>query len=55
MITYYTDLHDVDEDLKTIARLGGRWLEERNAAGITRKDIVYSPTATIDTVASRKK
>ena len=47
----YTDSHDVDEDVKSIARLGGRWTD-RNAAGITHKDIVYSPTATIDTVAS---
>ena len=26
LISYYTDIHDVDEDLRTIARCGERWI-----------------------------
>ena len=26
---YYTDFHDVDEDVETLAAYGGHWAEER--------------------------
>ena len=53
MKKYYTDPHDVDEDVKSIIRLGGRWTDGA-AAGITHKDIVYPDTNYSTTVASKK-
>ena len=53
MFIYYTDLHDVDEDIRTISNYGGRWLTETNA-GVAYRDIRYDPTSAFDTVASLK-
>lgn len=49
-LKYYTDLHDVDEDLKTITSQGGRWGYE-GMAGITRRTINDTPTSVSDVVA----
>jgi len=49
---YYTDSHDVDEDLKTIIRHGGYWIDGSNA-GITHRNLYSAPTSSWDIVASR--
>ena len=48
---YYTDTHDVDEDLKTTIKCGGYWPYE-NAEGITRRSLDEPPINTWDSVAS---
>ena len=50
--TYYTDHHDVDEDLRTAAEYGGWWGEE-SWTGIFRSSIYNVPTLASDTSASR--
>ena len=40
MITYYTDVHDVDEDLRTIKYLGGGW-SDGEVVGITLTDLRF--------------
>ena len=52
MIIYYTDIHDVDEDMRTIVRLGGYWAHE-NWAGATYRHIVDDSTEVWDFVASK--
>ena len=49
--TYYTADHDVDEDLRTTARLGGMWLAA-NVAGIAYRAMNYTPATVLDYVAS---
>ena len=34
--TYYTDVHEVDEDMTAISVQGGRWLYE-NGTGVTHR------------------
>ena len=51
MKKYYTDWHNVDEDLRTIARCGGRWYEGSNA-GITLRSVSDVPTTVFGDVAS---
>jgi len=53
-IKYYTDWHDVDEDSTGIPNYGGRWSIEVEA-GIMRRSMGDSPTATWGTVASNAK
>jgi hypothetical protein len=49
---FYTDIHDVDEDLMSIPIHGGRWSAELQA-GIARRSMNDSPTASAgDIVAS---
>ena len=49
---FYTDIHDVDEDLMSIPIHGGRWSAELQA-GIVRRSMNDSPTASAgDIVAS---
>ena len=49
---FYTDIHDVDEDLTSIPIHGGRW-SAVSQAGIVRRSMNDSPTAEAgDIVAS---
>jgi hypothetical protein len=50
--TYYTDIHDADEDLRTITAQGGRD-HEGSGAGIAFRDMYNSPSNLYDVVASR--
>ena len=50
--TYYTDPHDVDEELRTISIWGGRW-GAYSTAGIALRSLDNSPTVSGDHVASR--
>jgi len=52
--TYYTDPHDVDEDLTAIVNCGGAWAHA-TAAGITRRcmDNPSDPSHQQGVVASR--
>lgn len=50
--TYYTDQHNVDEDLRTISNYGDAWAMG-NWAGVTRRTMNDSPTTTLDDAASR--
>ena len=52
MITYYTDFHDVDEDLKTFPTQGGYWIAG-NMAGIVDRPVSDTVVASIH-IASRK-
>ena len=45
-------MYDVDEDMKTIIRYGGRWTAG-NMAGIMYRDVLNSPSYSWDGVASR--
>ena len=49
---YYTDFHDVDEDMASILAYGGFWIAG-NWPGIAYRDMCDSPTNTLDIVASR--
>ena len=49
MIVYYTDLHDVDEDMRGIALAGGEWLAiefngafRRNVGNLKGEDYPYA-------------
>ena len=56
-LKYYTDWHDVDEDVPTIVRLGGD-RTRRTEVGITQRDMNDIRTNTYGAVASsdiRKK
>ena len=48
---FYTDEHNVDEDMTAIFGQGGGWTDNI-WAGITRQDIDDSPTTAFDGVAS---
>jgi hypothetical protein len=50
--TYYTDMHDVDEDLRTRIIYGGYWINSISA-GVTYRHIADSPSLTSNHVASR--
>lgn len=49
---YYTDDHDVDEDMRTICTHGGQWVN--TSAGITMRTMNDTPTSSWDHVASKK-
>ena len=51
MFIYYTDGHDVDEDLTIICKCGGRWNDEP-FVGIAFRDLLDTPSYTLDFVAS---
>ena len=53
LIKYYTDAHDVDEDMRTISLQGGRWSE--SMTGFARRSMVDTSTATWYTVAYKDK
>ena len=50
--TYYTDLHEVDEDMVTISNQGGMW-PNGNHVGIMYRTMNDTPTSSPDYVASR--
>jgi hypothetical protein len=50
LIKYYTDGHEVDEDLKTLMAQGGDW-PDGSWAGITGREMDDSPTNVYDGVA----
>ena len=52
--TYYTDLHDVDEDVAAIADYGGQWMNV-TGAGIFNRGLDDNPSAIWDDVASGQK
>ena len=47
----YTDWHDVDEEMRTIVRLGG-WWTSGEPAGVFDGDMYNTPTASENIVAS---
>ena len=51
LIIYYTDGHNVDEDLRAIPIQGGRWHEE-DQAGVTCRNLCDAPTSSWGHVAS---
>ena len=51
-IKNYSDYHDVDEELTIIPAQGGRWAEA-GGAGIAFRAVNYTPTTTLNSVASR--
>ena len=55
-IIYYTDSHDVDEDLMTICNYGGYWnggwSYGSSGVGIAQRHVDNVPTETWDIVAS---
>ena len=51
--TYYTDIHDVDEDIRTISNYGGLWHYERNAGVMSREVSFIESTHDKTDVASR--
>ena len=50
---YYTDHHDVDEDVRTLLEQGDRWVNG-GMTGITRRDLSAPIDYTVDAVASKK-
>ena len=51
MIRYYTDAHNVDEDMTTISVQGGSW-NYGTATGITQRELMSDTSASGDNVAS---
>ena len=50
---YYTDYHDVDEEIVTIAHYGGDWVDNGGTgAGIARRNLYRSSSYTSDFIAS---
>ena len=52
MINYYTDYHDVDENLMTIASQGCGWMTVEHG-GIHDRNLMNPEVFTSDNVASR--
>ena len=56
--TYYTDFHDVDEELMSISAQGGHCGDDKywshTEAGIAMRHQGYTPTEVFDVVASKK-
>ena len=52
MQKYYTDNHDVDEDLRTITNYGGQW-DYETRVGVMCRDMWYSSVAIDNVVASK--
>lgn len=50
-IIYYTDYHDVDEDLRTAILCGGYW-EMENKVGVTQQNLYDTPARVYTSVAS---
>lgn len=50
---YYTDVHDVDEDVRAITIQSGYWSHGTNA-GATYRSLNDAPDNALDTVASKK-
>ena len=54
LIIYYTDWHNVDEDMVTLVYHGGSWSYDIQA-GVTYRDTDETPTITYDFVAPVQK
>jgi hypothetical protein len=54
LIKYYTDYHDVDEDLRTVTGYGGRW-ESGSTTGIADRNMIDPSTNAHIAVASKNK
>ena len=54
IIIYYTDQHDVDEDMRTIPIHGGRWIGDEGS-GVFDRAMDDAPDHDTYIVASRKK
>ena len=54
MIKYYTDWHNVDEDMLTISALGGNW-DSFDHAGVVYRDTDESPASIIVVAPSTVK
>ena len=54
MIKYYTDVHDVDENLRTIVNPGGDWILG-GMVGIMFREMRYDFTAVHATAASVRR
>ena len=52
LIIYYTDFHDVDEEMVSIAKRGGYWSYYESGEGITHWHLADSPSSALNTVAS---
>ena len=55
LIEYYTDSHNVDEDLRTLASQGGMWGYYGSEAGITFRFVFDDPDTGTNTVAYKDK
>lgn len=56
LIKYYTDLHDVDEDLTAISVQGDQWKTDGTSVGITRRSLNdATATSTYNVVAYKDK
>ena len=53
-VIFYTDWHEVDEDLRTICKCGGRWGAE-SSEGVTYRQMDSNSTHTSDIVASMRR
>ena len=53
LIKYYTDWHDVDEDLRTMFLRGGYW-EMIDKVGVTQQNMYDTPDRVYASVASLK-
>lgn len=51
-LKYYTDYHEVDEDIDTILKQSGRWNHEIHA-GAAHRDLLDTPTTSEVNVASK--
>lgn len=51
-LKYYTDDHNVDEDMTTIVHVGGKWWDGIGA-GIIHRDFFHSSSISLDSVASK--
>ena len=54
LIIYYTDFHNVDEDVLTAYYLGGSW-DLEDSVGISYRNTDSTPSNSLDSVASVKK
>ena len=54
MIKYYTDFHDVDEDIRTICTYDGSWIYENNE-GIMYRYMTDTPILASGVVAYKDK
>ena len=53
LIKYYSDNHEVDEDMMTVSEQGGRW-NYGDHVGITRRDVASAPSYHFTSVAYKK-
>ena len=54
VLEYYTDWHDVDENMVTISNQGGYYSDGESIVGIVRRNVNFDITGKGDIVASKK-